>query len=135
MSTRGPCPLCQRNFTDTSICAECASRLTEAGHEALLPDPDKRVPLEVVERLCDLLEKDGTWEWDGDCTRCFTSIVWEGDPPERPEDAICNDCAWTELHRLREAMKRVLGSSDPMAAAIAQDAIAPVQIELSKAPV
>lgn len=131
MGVRHPCPLCQRGFTDTSICAECALRLTEAGHEALLPDPSVPMTPETYELLLGLLAKDGTWEWDGDCTRCFTTLSWEGDPPERPEDAICHECAWTELERLRVAMKKILGSSDPMAAAIAQDAIAPMHVELS----
>lgn len=136
MSTRGPCPLCQRNFTDTSICAECALRLTDAGHQDRLPNPQDKRPFsyELLGELRALMDLDGIWEWDGDCTRCFTTISWEGDPPERPEDAICNDCAWAELDRLRAAMKKILGSSDPMAAAIAQDAIAPMNVELSEAP-
>lgn len=35
------------------------------------------------------------------CTRCYTTLSWEGDPPETEEDAICHDCAWKELEAFR----------------------------------
>lgn len=41
-------------------------------------------------------------EWDRCCTRCHTLLDWQGDLPEVEEDAICHDCAWTELEALRK---------------------------------
>lgn len=43
------------------------------------------------------------WEWDGECSRCFVTLSWDGDPPECAEDALCMGCVWKELEMRRAA--------------------------------
>jgi hypothetical protein len=46
-------------------------------------------------------------EQDGSCLRCHTPLSWEGDLPESEADAICRDCAWEELHKLRVKLAKL----------------------------
>ena len=45
------------------------------------------------------------WEESPCCQRCHTLLSWEGDPPEKKSDAICNDCAWKELEEYRALIR------------------------------
>jgi len=42
------------------------------------------------------------WEWDGDCSRCFSTMTWEGDDPETEEEAICDTCLREVVVELRK---------------------------------
>lgn len=51
-----------------------------------------------------------TWDpdaWDRCCTRCGVSVSWDGDLPELEEEAICYDCALTELDQLRARFRKL----------------------------
>ena len=51
---------------------------------------------------------DTPWEWDGECSRCFVTLSWDGDPPECEEDALCMDCVWKELEERRASQTGTL---------------------------
>ena len=48
---------------------------------------------------------DEEWEFDGDCSVCHTTMLWEGDPPTCAEEAMCHSCVAKERDKLKTAVK------------------------------
>ena len=65
------------------------------------PPPRSKID-EALHALKNMPFDQAWWLESGpECTRCHAGLIWEGDPPETAEDAICHDCAWKELEALR----------------------------------
>lgn len=111
MKTEMPCIMCLEDVEVAVVCLKCAASMAE--DKEFVPPPSdeggwndataanlaRMRALEVV-----VPTSDEPWEWDSECSRCFATLSWEGDPPECEEDALCHDCAWKELQERRRLM-------------------------------